>query len=103
MTEFDNGYSEYAKQRHKERVAQTPERIRYAIQIFEQYGIRYELKDEERGHFHVWRQRDGKLFNFYAGTGKIAGYDRVRGIHTLVRMMMPGDRAYVRAVMVRRE
>ena len=90
MTEFDNGYSEYAKQRHKERVAKTPERIRYAIQLFEQHGIWYELKDAERGHFHVWRQRDGKLFNFFAGTGKIAGYDRARGVHTLVRMMLPG-------------
>lgn len=89
MTEFDNGYSDFARQMHRERVAKTPERVLYATKLFEEHGIRYELCDASRGHFHVWRKSDGKLFNFYAGTGKIAGYDRARGVHTLVRMMEP--------------
>ena len=73
---------------HKERVAQMPDRIEYAIKQFKAADIKYELKNPSTGHFHCWRKRDGKLYQFYAGTGKIQGYSRVRGIHALVRMIM---------------
>lgn len=84
---FDGGYHLYAKEKHRERVAKNPDRIKYAIEQFEAHGIEYALKNEQTGHFHAWRKSDGKLFQFYAGTGKIQGYDRARGIHALVRML----------------
>lgn len=71
----------------RERVAKTPERIAYAIKQFEGHGIEYALKNEQTGHFHCWRKSDDKLFQFYAGTGKIQGYDRARGIHALIKLL----------------
>lgn len=84
---FGGGYHLYAKEKHRERVAKNPDRIKYAIEQFEAHGIQYGLKNKQTGHFHAWRKSDGKLFQFYAGTGKIQGYDRARGIHALVRML----------------
>ena len=77
----------HAKQVHSERVAKNPDRIAYAIQQFEAYGIEYQLKNEQTGHFHCWRKSDDKLFQFYAGTGKIQGFTQVRGIHSLLQML----------------
>lgn len=84
---FDGGYHIYAQEKHKERVAKTPERIAYAIEQFEAHGIEYTLKNEHTGHFHCRRKSDDRLFQFYAGTGKIQGYDRVRGIHALIKLL----------------
>lgn len=75
------------KKRHEERVAKTPNRVDYAIEQFEKNGIRYELKNPGIGHFHCWRKSDGKLYQFWAGTGKILGY-RNRGIKLLIRELM---------------
>lgn len=50
-------------------------------------GIEYQLKNEQTGHFHCWRKSDDKLFQFYAGTGKIQGFTQVRGIHSLIQML----------------
>ena len=69
----------HAKQVHSERVAKNPDRIAYAIE--------YQLKNEQTGHFHCWRKSDDKLFQFYAGTGKIQGFTQVRGIHSLIQML----------------
>ena len=77
----------HAKQVHSERVAKNPDRIAYAIQQFEAHGIEYQLKNEQTGHFHCWRKSDDKLFQFYAGTGKIQGFTQVRGIHSLIQML----------------
>lgn len=84
---FDGGYHLYAQEKHRERVAKNPDRIAYAIQQFEAHGIEYQLKNQQTGHFHCRRRSDGKLFQFYAGTGKIQGYDRARGIHALIRLL----------------
>ena len=84
---FDGGYHLYAEQKHKERVAKNPDRIEYAIKQFEKHDIEYELKNEQTGHFHCHRKSDDKLFQFYAGTGKIQGFNNARGIHALVRML----------------
>ncbi len=84
---FDGGYHLWAQEQHKTRVAKNPERISYAIRQFEAHNIEYVLKNEQTGHFHCWRKSDGKLFQFYAGTGKIQGYDRVRGIHALIKLL----------------
>jgi hypothetical protein len=80
------GIREYAREQHKKRVADNPNRIQYAIEQFEKHGIEYTLKNKETGHFHCRRKADNKLFQFYAGTGKIMGYKNKRGIHTLLRL-----------------
>lgn len=77
---------EYSKQMHKERVAKMPERIEFAKMMFEKHGIEYQLKNSTTGHFHCWRKSDDKLFQFYAGTGKIQGM-RVRGIRNLILVL----------------
>ena len=54
--------------------------VKYVCDImFEKHNIEYDLKNETTGHFHCHRKSDDKLFQFYAGTGKIMGYDRKRG------------------------
>lgn len=75
------------KKRHDERVAKTPDRVNYAIEQFEKNNIRYELKNPSIGHFHCWRKSDGRLYQFWAGTGKILGY-RNRGINLLIKELM---------------
>jgi glutamine synthetase len=75
------------REMHKERVEKTPERIEYAIQQFKDNDIRYELKNPAIGHFHCWRKSDGKLYQFWAGTGKILGY-RNRGIKLLIKELL---------------
>ena len=84
---FDGGYHIYAKEKHKKRVSKNPARIHYAIGQFEKNGIAYQLKNGETGHFHCWRKSDGRLFQFWAGTGKILGYGK-RGINLLIHELL---------------
>ena len=84
---FDCGYHEYAKEKHDKRVADTPNRIEFAIKQFEANNIDFTLKNEASGHFHCWRKSDNKLFQFYAGTGKITGVANKRGIHALIEIL----------------
>ncbi len=84
---FDGGYHLFAEQQHRERVAKTPDRVAYAIKQLEAAGIEYELKNVQTGHFHCRRKSDDKLFQFYAGTGKIQGETSRRGIHALVKIL----------------
>ena len=81
------GIAQLAKENHKNREAKNPDRIQYAIEQFEKHGIEYYLKNEQTGHFHCHRKFDDKLFQFYAGTGKIMGYQNARGIHALIKML----------------
>lgn len=76
---FDGGYHLYA---------QETERIAYAIKQFELNSIEFTLKNEQSGHFHCRRKSDDKLFQFWAGTGKILGYDHLRGIHALIKLLV---------------
>lgn len=87
MKEVFDAIKEECKERHDKRIAKTPERIEYAIKQFNKNDIKYELKNEAIGHFHCWRKSDGKLYQFWAGTGKILGY-RNRGIKLLVRELL---------------
>ena len=87
---FDGGYHLFAQEKHRERVAKNPDRIAYAIQQFQNHGIEYQLKNSQTGHFHCWRKSDDRLFQFYAGTGKIQGFSNARGIHALIRMLEAG-------------
>lgn len=81
------GIAQHAKQQHAARVADTPNRIQYAIALFEKHGIEHALKNEGTGHFHCRRKSDDKLFQFYAGTGKIVGIENKRGIHALIKIL----------------
>lgn len=83
---FDGGYHLYAQEQHKKRVAKNGDRIEYAIRQLEANDIEYTLKNEQIGHFHCRRKSDDKLFQFWAGTGKILGTD-VRGIHNLIKIL----------------
>ncbi len=85
---FDGGYHLYVEEQHRERVAKTPDRVAYAIRQFEMHNIEHTLKNAQIGHFHCRRQSDDKLFQFWAGTGKIMGFDNVRGIHALIKMLL---------------
>ena len=84
---FDGGYHLYAEEKHRERVAKNSARIAFAIKQFEKHDIEYTLKNEQTGHFHCRRKSDDRLFQFWAGTGKIYGYDRLRGIHSLIKLL----------------
>lgn len=84
---FDGGYHLYAQELHRQRVAQNPDRIAYAEQKLMGAGIPYRLKNRQTGHFHCWRKSDGKLFQFYASTGKIQGHNRARGIDALIKIL----------------
>lgn len=81
------GIRQHAKEQHDKRVADTPRRVQYAIELLEQNGIEYTLKNPQTGHFHCRRKKDDKLFQFYAGTGKIQGEQNKRGIHALVALL----------------
>lgn len=63
------------------------DRIEYARRQFDVHNIEYTLKNELTGHFHCRRKSDDKLFQFYAGTGKIQGVENVRGIHQLIKIL----------------
>ena len=82
MRDMFEGYKEI----HRQRVAKNPERIAYAIKQLEQNGIEYTLKNEATGHFHCRRKTDDTLIQFWAGTGKIMGYENLRGIHNLIKL-----------------
>lgn len=84
---FDGGYHLYAEEKHRERVAKNSDRIAFAIKQFEKHDIEYTLKNEQTGHFHCRRKSDDRLFQFWAGTGKIYGCDRLRGIHSLIKLL----------------
>ena len=81
------GIREHAKKNHEKRIADNPNRIKYAIKQFEKNNIEYVLKNEKIGHFHCYRKCDDKLFQFYAGTGKIMGFENKRGIHALIKLL----------------
>lgn len=73
---------------HAERLAKNPDRIKYAISQFENAKIEYYLKNPTTGHFHCRRKSDDKLIQFYAGTGKIQGFENQRGIHALLKILL---------------
>lgn len=83
---FDGGYHLHAEEKHRQRVAKNPECIAYAKRQLELHNIEYALKNEATGHFHCRRKSDDALVQFYAGTGKIVGYDSLRGIHNLIKI-----------------
>ena len=80
-------YREYAKEQHKIRVSKNGGRIQYAIEQFKKHNIEYSLKSEQTGHFHCRKKSNDRLIQFWAGTGKIMGYENKRGIHNLIKIL----------------
>jgi len=80
------GIKELAKRNHTERVAKTPERIQYALDQLAKNEIEFTLKNSQTGHFHA-RSRNGKLYQFWASTGKILGCE-TRGIHNFIKLLL---------------
>ena len=78
---------EYSENKHKERVAKTPERVEYAKKLLGEHSIDYVVKNYEIGHIHAYRKSDGKLFQFWCGTGKILGEKNKRGIHNFIKIL----------------
>lgn len=79
------GIREHAKRMHQERVAQNPERLQYAIEQLQRAGLEFYVRNASIGHIHVRGKYDDKLYNFWAGTGKIQGVE-CRGIHNLIKI-----------------
>ena len=79
------------KEMHKQRVAKNPQRLEYAIKLLKENDITFKVCNETTGQINCYFA-NGNVLVFYAGTGKIQGYDRIRGIHALVRLCKKGRR-----------
>lgn len=87
--EYWNYLSQAAKQTHDERVAKNPDRVQFAEEQFKKNNIEYKIKNTANGHIHAW-DRNGKLQQFWAGTGKIMG-SNLRGIHNFINILTKGE------------
>lgn len=81
MKEFFEPY----KEMHEERVAKNPERLEHAENLLKANGIKYKVCNKETAQINAYTA-DGKLYTFYAGTGKIKGYKNARGVHNFLRL-----------------
>jgi len=61
-------------------------RLQFATEQLTKHDIEFSLKNEQSGHLHCRRKSDDKLIQFWAGTGKIMGYEEV-GIHNLITLL----------------
>ena len=59
--------------------------IEYVVKLLKWHNIEVELKNPSKGLFYCWRKKDGKLYRFYATTGKIMGRLDISGIDALIR------------------
>jgi len=62
------------------------ERLNYATEQLTKHDVEFSIKNEQSGHLHCRRKSDDKLMQFWAGTGKIMGYEE-RGIHKLIQLL----------------
>lgn len=74
------------KEKNKDINSRNKIRVEYAIEQFEKNNIEYQLKNSQTGHFHCYRKSDDKMFQFWAGTGKIMGSEK-RGIHNMIKIL----------------
>lgn len=81
MREFFEPYKEL----HKQRVAENPQRLEFAVNLLKENGITFKVCNETTGQINCYFA-NGKCLTFYAGTGKIQGYKNLRGIHNFVRL-----------------
>lgn len=61
-------------------------RADYAIQRFEQEGIRYIRPSETSDRFLIFADDNVRKFQFYAGTGLILGPYSARGIESMINI-----------------
>lgn len=78
-------FFEHYKDLHKQRVAENPQRLEFAVKTLRENGITFKVCNETTGQINCYFA-NGKCLTFYAGTGKIQGYKNLRGIHNFVRL-----------------
>lgn len=78
------GIKAMAQANHDERVSKNPQRLEYACKQLDKHGFNYEVKNPSITQIVIWTKN--KTFVFYAGTGKITGYEE-RGIKNLIRLL----------------
>ena len=78
-----DGIREHARRQHQERVAKTPQRLEYAVELLKANGIPFKVCNDITGQINAYFT-NGKILTFYAGTGKIKGYTTLRGIKSFV-------------------
>lgn len=81
MRDYFEGYKEL----HKQRVAQNPKRLEYAVKLLKDNDIKFKVCNEQTAQINCYFA-NGKCLTFYAGTGKIQGYKNLRGIHNFLRL-----------------
>ena len=79
------GLRQLAKANHNTRVAKTPQRLKYATEQLDRNGITYKVCNETTGQINCYFQTVTVL-TFYAGTGKIKGYEHQRGIKSFIKI-----------------
>lgn len=77
------GLRQLAKENHDARVAKTPQRLRYAAEQLDRNNITYKVCNETTGQINCYFA-NGTVLTFYAGTGKIKGYEQQRGIKSFI-------------------
>jgi hypothetical protein len=78
------------KEMHKQRVDKNPQRLNYAIKLLKENNITFKVCNETTGQINCYFA-NGNILTFYSGTGKIKGYDRIRGIHAFIRLCKKGN------------
>ena len=78
-------YFEPYKEIHKQRVAQNPQRLQYAVKLLKENKITFKVCNEQTAQINCYIA-NGKCLTFYAGTGKIQGYKNLRGIHNFLKL-----------------
>lgn len=81
------GLRQLAKANHDARVAKTPQRLKYATEQLERNGISYQICNETTGQINCYFL-NGTVLTFYAGTGKIKGYEYQRGIKAFIKICL---------------
>ena len=64
----------------------TQKRVSFAENVFCKNGIRYSVRNKNLGHL-VCYGKNGGSYQFYAGTGKIQGYDYIRGVKGIIKLI----------------
>ena len=78
------GIKQLARANHAERVAKTPQRLRYAVEQLDKHCVTYKVCNEATGQINCYFA-NGNMLTFYAGTGKIKGHEQ-RGIVNFLKL-----------------
>lgn len=78
------GIRQYCKEQHAKRVADNPRRLAHACEVLEKHHFNYKVCNETTCQINVYIGKE--VLTFYAGTGKILGRNRGRGINDFLRL-----------------